>query len=70
MALMHPGVEMTVAVALVLVFIASQNKKKSLQSGSRSQSLRGDGSALESHSLWLAFPVGNLKLGLGELNSS
>lgn len=44
--------------------------KKSPHPGSRNQSLRGDGSALESRSLSLAFPVGNLKLGLRELNSS
>jgi hypothetical protein len=44
--------------------------KKSPWPRSWSQSVRGDGSALESHSPGLAFPVGNLKLGLRELNSS
>ena len=70
LAVMHPGIKMIAAVAVVLVVMASPNKKKSPQSGSQSQSLRGDGSALESHFLSLAFPVGNLKLGLRELNSS
>lgn len=62
------GMKVIAVVAIVVVVIASQ--KKSPQSGSWSQSLRGNGSALESHSLGLAFPVRNLKLGLRELNSS
>lgn len=40
------------------------------QPGSWDQAAKGDVSALESHSPGLAFPVGNLKLGLRELNSS
>lgn len=63
----HLGVE---RIAVVGVWLLSLSLKKSPQSGSWSQSLRGDGSVLESHSLSLAFPVGNLKLGLRELNSS
>lgn len=53
---------------LIAVVIASHNGE-SLPSGSWDQSAKGDGSALESRSLGLAFPVGNLKLGLRELNS-
>lgn len=53
---------------LIVVVIASHNGE-SLPSGSWDQSAKGDDSALESHSPGLAFPVGNLKLGLRELNS-
>ena len=53
--------------AFAVVVIASQKEKSQ---GPGASLYRGDGSALESHSLGLAFPVGNLKLGLRELNSS
>lgn len=53
--------------AFAVVVIASQKEKSQ---GPGASLCGGDDSALESHSLSLVFPVGNLKLGLRELNSS
>lgn len=57
-------------VTTLMVVVIPSHDKESPQPESWDQSAKGDGSALENHSPGLVLPVGNLKLGLRELNSS